>query len=224
TVGFDTSARRVLAVRTANPTGADRSHTTSLRLRDLDTCGVLVVCLPTVTRAGEPSLAAFDRFTLELRRLPVRERLIVVASTVPVGFSRRFAERLGSHGALVAHVPERFDPGRATELRAIPRVVGGVNAKARELATALYMKAGVSACPVDPIEVAEASKLLENSFRLVNIAFINEFADLCRRLGIRAADVVDAAATKPFAFMPHYPGAGAGGECVPTMPKYLVEA
>jgi UDP-N-acetyl-D-glucosamine dehydrogenase len=224
TVGCDTSARRVLAVRAANPTGIDRNHVTSARLRDLDTCEVLILCLPTVTRAGEPSLDAFDRFALELQRLPVRERLIVVASTVPVGFSRRFADRLGSHGALVAHVPERFDPGRATELRAIPRVVGGVNAKARERASALYARAGVLTCSVDPIEVAEASKLLENSFRLVNIAFINEFADLCRVLGIRAADVVDAAATKPFAFMPHYPGPGAGGECVPTMPRYLVEA
>jgi UDP-N-acetyl-D-glucosamine dehydrogenase len=102
--------------------------------------------------------------------------------------------------------------------------VGALTAEAMDLTVDLYRGAGVTTHPVEPVEVAEASKLLENSFRLVNISFINEFAELCRRLGIAAADVIDAAATKPFAFMAHQPGVGAGGTCIPTMPRYLLDA
>src|SRR5207249_2075436 len=132
--------------------------------------------------------------------------------------------RLGRHGRFVAHAPERFGPGRGTELGEIPRVVGALSPEALEATTNLYGRAKVPVHPVDPVEVAEASKLLENSFRLVNISFINEFAELCRRMGITAADVIDAAATKPFAFMKHTPGVGAGGTCIPTVSKYLLEA
>src|SRR4029077_6836928 len=151
-------------------------------------------------------------------------RLIVIASTIPIGFTRELAQLIGEHGRLIAHVPERFDPGRSTELGEIPRVVGGLTAEARDLAADLYTHLGIPITKVDPVEVAEASKLLENLFRLVNIAFINEFAELWRRVGIPAADVIDAAATKPFAFMAHSPGVGAGGPCIPTMPQYLLEA
>jgi UDP-N-acetyl-D-glucosamine dehydrogenase len=222
TIGFDTSSHRV-ATLNAGADGIGGSLLT-VRFLDLEACSVLVLCLPNLDDRGQVSLAAFDRFAEEATRLSQSDRLIVVASTVPVGFTRSFARRLGRHGSHVAHVPERFDPGRGQELGEIPRVIGAITRPALDRAMGLYRSAGVTVHPAEPVEVAEASKLLENSFRLLNIAFINEFAALCRRLNIEAADVVDAAATKPFGFMPHYPGAGAGGTCIPTMPLFLVQA
>jgi UDP-N-acetyl-D-glucosamine dehydrogenase len=211
-IGYDISESR------ARPLGG------TTRIEDLDRADALVLCLPNLGPTGENSMAAFDHFVESVDRLGAKERLIVVASTIPIGFTRELASRLGAHGHVVAHAPERFDPGRGTELGEIPRVVGALTDEALDATIALYTRANVPTHRVEPVEVAEASKLLENSFRLVNISFINEFAELCRRLGIVAGDVIDAAATKPFAFMAHNPGAGAGGTCIPTMPRFLLDA
>jgi UDP-N-acetyl-D-glucosamine dehydrogenase len=218
TVGFDVSESRVQAL------GSHPGSRLSTRIADLNDADALILCLPNIAATGENSMAAFDSFVDAAQSLDEKERLVIVASTVPIGFTRELAARFGSRGRLFAHAPERFDPGRGTELGEIPRVVGALTAEAMDLTVDLYRGAGVTTHPVEPVEVAEASKLLENSFRLVNISFINEFAELCRRLGIAAADVIDAAATKPFAFMAHQPGVGAGGTCIPTMPRYLLDA
>ena len=215
-IGYDISEARVRSL------GGAANLTT--RIQDLEPADALILCLPNLAPSGENSMAAFDHFVEAAQSLSPKDRLVVVASTVPIGFTRNLAARLGSHGRVVSHAPERFDPGRGTDLGEIPRVVGALSAEALDLTISLYAKAKVPTHQVEPVEVAEASKLLENSFRLVNISFINEFAELCRRLGIVAADVIDAAATKPFAFMAHQPGVGAGGTCIPTMPRYLLEA
>ncbi|TMF89800.1 MAG: nucleotide sugar dehydrogenase [Chloroflexi bacterium] len=207
-IGYDISEARVRSL------GGAANLTT--RIQDLEPADALILCLPNLAPSGENSMAAFDHFVEAAQSLSPKDRLVVVASTVPIGFTRNLAARLGSHGRVVSHAPERFDPGRGTDLGEIPRVVGALSAEALDLTVPTHQ--------VEPVEVAEASKLLENSFRLVNISFINEFAELCRRLGIVAADVIDAAATKPFAFMAHQPGVGAGGTCIPTMPRYLLEA
>jgi nucleotide sugar dehydrogenase len=223
TVGYDISESRLKAMVAAKPTSGPTARLTS-RIEDLDGADALILCLPNLTSNHENSMAAFDRFVSDAQVLSDTERLIVVASTVPIGFTRELAARFGRLGRLVSHSPERFDPGRGTELGEIPRVVGATSAEALKLTIELYTSAGVPTHPVEPVEVAEASKLLENSFRLVNISFINEFAELCRRIGITAADVIDAASTKPFAFMAHRPGVGAGGTCIPTVPRYLLDA
>ena len=215
-VGYDISEARVRAL------GGGSQLTT--HIEDLEPVDALILCLPNLAPSGENSMEAFDHFVDAIQTLKPKERLVVVASTVPIGFTRGLATRLGRHGGIVAHAPERFDPGRGTELGEIPRVVGALSTEALDETIALYSRAHVPTHRVEPVEVAEASKLLENSFRLVNISFINEFAELCRRMGIVAADVIDAAATKPFAFMAHQPGVGAGGTCIPTMPRYLLDA
>ena len=204
--------------------GRARSLGGSTRIEDLEPADAIILCLPNLSPSGENSMEAFARFVEMAERLSDRERLVVVASTVPIGFTRGLAQRLGRRGRKVSHAPERFDPGRGTELGEIPRVVGALTENALNETIELYARANVSTHRVEPVEVAEASKLLENAFRLVNISFINEFAELCRRMGIVAADVIDAAATKPFAFMAHQPGVGAGGTCIPTMPRYLLDA
>jgi len=201
-----------------------RSLGGSSRIEDLEKADALILCLPNLGPSGENTMVAFDRFVDVAKRLSPRDRLVVLASTVPIGFTRQLAQRLGDHGRIVSHAPERFDPGRGIDLGEIPRVVGGLSKEALDATIGLYARAKVSTHRVEPVEVAEASKLLENSFRLVNISFINEFAELCRRMGLVAADVIDAAATKPFAFMAHQPGVGAGGTCIPTMPRFLLDA
>jgi len=223
TVGYDVSEAALARLGAASPASLGE-HVLTHELEALASCAVLVLCLPNLSPSLDLSMAAFDAFAEGLANLEEAGRLVVVASTVPIGFTRAFAARLGEHGRLVAHAPERFDPGRGTELGEIARVVGGTTDRARDLAVHLYRDAGVTVHDAEPVEVAEASKLLENSFRLVNIAFINEFAELCRRLGVTASDVIAAASTKPFAFMAHQPGVGAGGTCIPTMPRYLLQA
>ena len=222
TVGYDVSPERLTELAHLYGNGDLKPVLTS-RVDDLAGCSSLILCLPNLLPSLEISMAAFDQFAADLESLPEGVRLVMIASTVPIGFTRDFATRIGRHGRLVAHAPERFDPGRGIELGEIPRVVGGLTLEARDLAVRMYTQAGVVTHAVDPVEVAEASKLLENAFRLVNIGFINEFAELCRRVGLTAADVIDAASTKPFAFMAHQPGVGAGGTCIPTMPRYLLQ-
>lgn len=118
--------------------------------------------------------------------------------------------------------PERVDPsnGRFTTFNT-PKVIGGTTESCLKLGTALYSKYVQTVVPVSSPKVAEMSKLLENTFRSVNIAFVNEMAMMCDRMGIDIWEVIDAAATKPFGFMPFYPGPGIGGHCIPLDPMYL---
>ena len=122
----------------------------------------------------------------------------------------------------LAFSPERIDPGnRRFTLRDIPKVVGGVTESCRELATMLYGRVVPQVVPVSGPQTAEMVKLFENTFRSVNIALVNEFAIMCRRLGLSVWEVIAAASTKPFGFMPFYPGPGLGGHCLPSDPHYL---
>jgi UDP-N-acetyl-D-glucosamine dehydrogenase len=122
----------------------------------------------------------------------------------------------------LAFSPERVDPGNEVyTTKNIPKVVGGVTAACTELATTLYRVAHMNPVPVNSSRVAETVKLLENTFRSVNIGLVNEIALMCNKMGINVWEVIDAAATKPFGFMPFYPGPGLGGHCIPIDPFYL---
>ena len=160
TVGYDVDLRRVEAIR-EKAAAARPQGTATCDFGDLASCDVLVLCLPNLGPWGELSMGAFDSFVENARELPEAERLIIVASTVPIGFTRNLARRLGDHGSVAAHVPERFDPGRSAELGEIPRVAGATTQAALDLTLELYARTGVKVHPVEPVEVAEASKLLE---------------------------------------------------------------
>jgi UDP-N-acetyl-D-glucosamine dehydrogenase len=122
----------------------------------------------------------------------------------------------------LAFSPERVDPGNEKyTTKNIPKVVGGVTPACTELAAMLYNAAGMNPVPVSSTRVAETVKLLENTFRSVNIGLVNEIAMMCNRMSINVWEVIDAAATKPFGFMPFYPGPGLGGHCIPIDPFYL---
>jgi len=139
------------------------------------------------------------------------------------GFTRSaVAEPLGDLGCSVAFSPERIDPGNRTHhLQNTPKLVGGADRNAGELAAEFYRSIVDEVHVVSSCEVAEAAKVLENTFRMVNIALANEMALICQRLEISANEVIDAAATKPFGFMPFRPGPGTGGHCIPVDPHYL---
>jgi UDP-N-acetyl-D-glucosamine dehydrogenase len=207
----------------------ERLHPTSDPTR-LGGCDAVVICVPTpLTNAREPDLsfllAAAETLAKELRR----DQLVVLESTTYPGTTReRLAPILEGSGMSagsdfhLAFSPERIDPGRTDfTVRTTPKLVGGVSAASTERARELYEEICDEVVVLSSPEAAELAKLLENIFRSVNIAFVNELAQLCDRLGIDVWEVIDAAATKPFGFMRFDPGPGMGGHCLPVDPFYL---
>jgi UDP-N-acetyl-D-glucosamine dehydrogenase len=199
-------------------------------LDDAEDADVLIICVPTPLRKSKDPdmsfiLAAVGNLLPKLRP----GQLMVLESTTYPGTTEEVIQpELEARGLVVgadfflAFSPERVDPGNKRFTTAnIPKVVGGVTRACTELASALYGLVTARVFPVSSPKVAETAKLLENTFRSVNIALANELAVACRRIGIDPWEVIDAAATKPFGFMPFYPGPGIGGHCIPVDPLYL---
>jgi UDP-N-acetyl-D-glucosamine dehydrogenase len=208
---------------------ADRLHPT-LRFADLSRCDAVVIAVPTpLTKNREPDLSPLLAATTSLARVLQRGHLVVVESTTYPGTTReRLVPLLEESGLAagcefnVAFSPERIDPGRTDYyMRNTPKVVGGLTDECLERAVALYSEVCDQVVPVTTPEVAELTKLLENVFRSVNIALVNELAMLCDRMEIDIWEVVDAASTKPYGFMRFEPGPGMGGHCLPVDPFYL---
>jgi UDP-N-acetyl-D-glucosamine dehydrogenase len=190
----------------------------------------IVIALPTPLSAQrEPDLSIMLGAAAEIAPRLQRGQLVVLESTTYPGTTReRLLPILEATGLRVgtdfnlAFSPERVDPGRADwTTRNTPKIVGGVTSACTERATALYRGAIDTVVPVSSPEAAELTKLLENIFRSVNIALVNELAQLCDRMDIDVWEVIEAAATKPFGFMSFKPGPGLGGHCMPIDPFYL---
>jgi UDP-N-acetyl-D-glucosamine dehydrogenase len=241
-VGFDVDRKRVDAINSGGtyigdvPEYTMRELAGSQRLRasrdfdELRDMDAISICVPTPLRkTRDPDMtfivSALDEIQPRLRK----EQLIVLESTTYPGTTEELVKpRLEETGLIVgedvflAFSPERVDPGNASfHTRNIPKVVGGVTPRCTELAAALYQQCVERVMPVSSARVAEMVKLLENTFRSVNIGLANEVALLCHSLGIDVWEVIEAAATKPFGFMPFYPGPGLGGHCIPIDPHYL---
>ncbi len=193
----------------------------------------VIVCVPTpLNKSGDPDISYIVNATLEIARRLQPGQLVVLESTTYPGTTvevvlPRLAEaqeRTSKVGKdfFLAFSPERIDPGSRTfHVRNTPKVVGGVTEKCGEAARALYAAALEKIVPVRDATTAEMVKILENTFRMVNIGLVNEIALLCERLNVDVWEVIDAAATKPFGFLPFYPGPGLGGHCIPIDPFYL---
>jgi UDP-N-acetyl-D-glucosamine dehydrogenase len=200
------------------------------RFVELHEAEAILVCVPTPLNANrEPNLGPLLGATRALAGVLRKGQLVVLESTTFPGTTREHLVPLleesglqaGSDFAL-AFSPERVDPGRTDfTLRNTPKVVGGLTEACTERASELYSRICEQIVPVSTPEVAELSKLLENIFRSVNIALVNEMAIVADRMGIDIWEVVDAAATKPFGFMRFEPGPGMGGHCLPVDPFYL---
>jgi UDP-N-acetyl-D-glucosamine dehydrogenase len=198
--------------------------------RELNGCDAIIICVPTPLRkTKEPDvsyiLAAAEQIQKNLRR----GQLVILESTTYPGTTDEvllpMLEETGlklDEDFLLAFSPERVDPGNPQfQTHNIPKVVGGVTDDSTEAAASLYSQIVNEVHAVSSARVAEAAKLLENTFRAVNIGMANEMARLCYALNIDTWEVIRAAATKPFGFMPFYPGPGIGGHCIPLDPHYL---
>ena len=197
------------------------------RLSEMD---AILICVPTpLNKYREPDLSYVEATTAAVARQLRRGQLIVLESTTYPGTCREVMKPMLEAGGLVsgrdfflAYSPEREDPGNPSfDTGSIPKVVGGDGPAALELALALYSQIVVKCVPVSSIEVAEAVKLSENIFRAVNIALVNELKLVYAAMGIDVWEVIEAAKSKPFGFMPFYPGPGLGGHCIPIDPFYL---
>lgn len=191
-------------------------------------CDAIIICVPTpLDLSKDPDLSYVRAAAAAVAGAMRPGQLVVLESTTYPGttdesllplFLKNFKL---DRDFLLAFSPERVDPGSLWALRDIPKVVGGCSALSTKVASALYACIIASVHPVSTARVAETVKLLENTFRLVNISLINEFALLCSHLNIDSSEVIEAASTKPFGFMPFFPGPGAGGHCIPLDPLYL---
>ena len=197
------------------------------RLREVD---AILICVPTpLTRHREPDLAYVVGTTEAIAPELRRGQLIVLESTTYPGTTREVMQPILERGGLksgvdffLAYSPEREDPGNTQfSTTKIPKVVGGDGPDALRLVTALYDQFVSGTIPVSSPETAEAVKLTENIFRAVNIALVNELKMVYAAMGIDVWEVIKAASTKPFGFMPFYPGPGLGGHCIPIDPFYL---
>ncbi len=188
------------------------------------------ICVPTPLRKTmDPDISCIVASVEEVAKYLHPGMLIVLESTTYPGTTEELVlPRLEAGGLAVgrdfflAFSPERVDPGNKTySVRTTPKVIGGVTPECTRRAIALYSHAVDTCVPVQGPATAEMVKLLENTFRAINIGLVNELAIMCDHLGVAVWDVIDAAATKPFGFMPFYPGPGLGGHCIPIDPLYL---
>jgi UDP-N-acetyl-D-glucosamine dehydrogenase len=239
-VGLDADPRKVDAlaegtsyiedVPSERLTALDGRLVSTSRYPDLSSCDAVIICVPTpLTNSREPDLSYMVDAATSLAAVLQKGQLIVLESTTYPGTTRERLRPILEESGLAAgrdfHLafsPERIDPGRTDfTIRTTPKVVGGLTEGCTKRAVELYSQICDTVIEVSTPDAAELSKLLENIFRSVNIALVNELAMLCERLGIDVWEVVDAAASKPFGFMRFDPGPGMGGHCLPVDPFYL---
>lgn len=240
--GFDLNASRVDAINAGErvisyfPEDRIRNAVTegrfaaSAQAADLAAADVVLVCVPTPLSPGrEPDLSHVIRAAEGAAAWLRPGQLIVLESTVWPGATETVIKPILERGGLragedffLAFSPEREDPGNAQfATQSIPKIVGADDPKSRELVEQFYAQIVARAVPVSSLATAEAVKLAENTFRTVNIALVNEMKVAFEAMGVDVWEVVRAAATKPFGFMPFYPGPGIGGDCIPVSPAYL---
>ncbi len=192
---------------------------------------VILICVPTpLTSEHKPDLTYLESAAKSISNNLSNGSLLILESTVAPGTTRNFLAPLIANGSGIDIVdldivfsPERIDPlNQKWNLKNTPKIIAGLTPKSRMRAVDFYSKFVDEVIESEEVEVAETAKLLENSFRLINISFINELSIFCQKLGININDVISAASTKPYGFMPFYPSIGIGGHCIPVDPLYLV--
>lgn len=231
-LGIDVDEAKIEKIKNGASYSSSTSHsiqasTDSSLLTEAD---VAIICVPTpLSKTRDPDLSLVLEAARTITRRLHAGQLVVLESTTYPGTTRELLlplleERGFKVGSdfFLAYSPERTDPGnKSFTLVNTPKVVAGVTAACSELAQKLYGRIVAQVVPVSNTDTAEMVKLLENTFRSINIALVNEFAVMCHRLGLNVWEVISAAASKPFGFMPFYPGPGLGGHCIPVDPHYL---
>ena len=241
-VGFDLSTAKVDAVNRGEsyikdvtserlaPLTREKRLRASTDFDDLAECDAVVICVPTpLSKTKDPDLSLVVEASKAIAKRLRPGQLVILESTTYPGTTEELILPLLTERGLevgkdffLAFSPERVDPGNGRfNTRNTPKVIGGVTPVCSRVARALYGRAIDTLVPVSSPRAAEMVKLLENTFRSVNIGLVNEVALMCERLGVDVWEVIDAASSKPFGFMPFYPGPGLGGHCIPVDPFYL---
>ena len=212
----------------------NKIHATTNANECIPNSEVVIVCVPTpVDKNNSPDLTALMEAVSAISKFIKQNTLLVIESTIypgtieevviPILKKQKFDAY--KNDIFVAHCPERIDPGnKKWTIENLPRVVGGITKEATERAAEFYRSLiEADVVELSSVKAAEATKIMENTFRDVNIAFVNEMAQSFDKAGIDIMEVIKGASTKPFAFMPHYPGAGVGGHCIAQDPYYMIE-
>lgn len=241
-IGFDIDAQKVKKLKAGKPylkhlgeplvraLAKSRRFKPTSREQDLASCDAIAICVPTpLGKHLEPDLGFVEASTRMLARVIRPGTLVSLESTTYPGTTRQVCKPIfeaagfkPGKDVFLVFSPEREDPGRAgVSTHSIPRLVGGLDAQSTRLGRAFYGAAISDVVAVSTAEVAESAKLLENIYRAVNIALVNELKPVLADMGIDIWEVIAAAATKPFGFKPFYPGPGLGGHCIPIDPYYL---
>lgn len=208
----------------------EKTFTATMDFSCIKSLDAVIVCVPTpITKAKEPDVSYITSAVKNIARYAKRGQLVVLESTTYPGTTEEIMlPALESRGMkegkdfYLAFSPERIDPGnKKYKVENTPKVVGGISGKSTEIAAALYGQVIGNVFPASSARVAEMVKLLENTFRIVNVSLINEIMVMCDKLDIDVWEVIELAKTKPYGFMPFYPGPGIGGHCIPVDPLYL---
>ena len=196
-------------------------------------CDIICICVPTpVSLSNRPDLKIIKNVCRKLSKYLRSAQLVIVESSVCPGTTKNIISKLLERSGLtcgrdyfLAHSPERIDPANTKfTIENTPRVVGAPDRNSQKLAVMFYQSFVKKVVSVSSTEVAEMTKLLENTFRLVNISLVNELQEYTQAVNINIWEVIAAAATKPFGFLAHWPGPGIGGDCIPVLPYYLLQS
>lgn len=200
----------------------------------LKQANIICICVPTpLNNKSRPDLSIMKSAVISVGQKLQKGQIVCIESSMASGTCRKvlipilekYSKLEAGNQFYFVYSPERVDPGVAThDMPHIPKIVSGIDNDSLKLAEAFYGQLAARVIPVSSLEIAELAKVVENTFRLVNISLVNELADYARAKDINVWEVIDAAATKPFGFLPHYPGPGAGGYCIPVLPYYLLHS
>ena len=241
-VGIDLNKQRVEALNSGQSpiediSGSDLVNVLEKNLyyasndfNNVSECQIIIICVPTpLTSEKLPDLSYLEKAILSITPYLKKDSLIVIESTISPGTTRNYigplienSTKLRGEDYLLSFSPERIDPRNSLwTLKNTPKLVSGINTKSCQAAKDFYSEFIEEIVVCESLEIAETAKLLENSFRLINISFINEIAMFCQKFGIDVNEVIRAAETKPYGFMSFYPSIGIGGHCIPVDPIYL---
>ncbi len=239
-VGYDVDSKRIEEVRARKKIFPEYepdygNFLATNNTDDLRGSDVYIITVPTpLKKISEmnseiPDLSCVESACETIRRYLLKGNMVILESTTYPGTTREVVRPILERSGLKAgkdfylcFSPERIDPGnKKWPIEKIPKIVGGINIESRDAVCALYKNVFEAVVPVSSAEVAESAKILENIFRNINIALINEMAVIFEKMGIDIWEVIEAASTKPYGFMPHYPGPGIGGHCIPLDPFYF---
>lgn len=228
TIGFDINKETVALLNSRKLS----NFLVTLDKHFLISCDIVTICVTTPTnKDNTPNFSFFESAIKQVANFLIPGQLIIIESSITPGTVRSFALPIlegtklkAGQDFFLGYAPERIDPGnKKFTFKNIPKVVSGFDETSLLLTSKFYSQILDKVVPVSSIEVAEMTKFLENVFRMVNISFINELSDYAKAKGIDIVETINAASTKPFGFLPHYPGPGAGGDCIPVVSYYLLD-